>query len=694
MGTRGLLRWGVGLWLCVCGLLVGLTLPGTVARAATVPLTACDEGSLLGAISAAGPDGTVQYTTDCTVSFGPTITISKNVTLDANGHTVTFDGGNTLTLLYVGFGVTLTLNGLTFTHGRSCNFCAVVEGGAMYIPSGSTVVVTSSTFSDNSSIVGGGAIFNGGTLTVTNSTFSGNSAPLGGGILNEGRLTVTNSTFSDNSGNNGGGIANTDTLTVTNSTFFDNSAPLGGGIYTSTPATLTNTLVAHSPGGSDLGGSFSGSNNVISDGTGGLLPTNGNLLGTVATPLDPLLAPLGDYGGPTPTFALLPGSLAIDTGDQAACSALQDGTGNPLTTDQRGAGFARTVNGRCDIGAFESKGFTVTASGGSGQSTPINTAFANPLTATVTANDPNLTVTAGNVTFTVTPAPGGAQATFGPLGGCTVSADMLTATCPLDATGTATSPPLTANGTPGAYSVSATMSGIATATTFTLTNLAPLTLTPASLPSGNVGVAYSQTLAASGGTGPYTFAATGTLPPGVTLAADGTLAGTPTTAGTFPFIVTATDSGGNTGSQQYTVTIGNAVVQSVTLACGSTAAVPVGGTVTCVATAHISDGSTQPLTSGVTYTSSDPNIATVDPATGTITGMAAGTVTITASYPGVPAVQVTVTVYPPTLTGVQPPAPQGRSAGTAGGGATPPPAPGGRTGTGGSGSPPPAPTGR
>ena len=57
--------------------------------------------------------------------------------------------------------------------------------------------------------------------------------------------------------------------------------------------------------------------------------------------VDPLLGPLQDNGGPTFTQALLPGSPAIDAGDN---------TDAPLF-DQRG--FARIVNGTIDIGAYE-----------------------------------------------------------------------------------------------------------------------------------------------------------------------------------------------------------------------------------------------------------------------------------------------------------------------------------------------------
>ncbi len=62
------------------------------------------------------------------------------------------------------------------------------------------------------------------------------------------------------------------------------------------------------------------------------------------------------------------------------------------------------------------------------------------------------------------------------------------------------------------------------------------------LPDGTVGVAYSQVLTSTFGTGPRTFATTDPLPAGLTLHSDGTIDGTPTTAGTTSFDVTVTDA--------------------------------------------------------------------------------------------------------------------------------------------------------
>jgi hypothetical protein len=67
---------------------------------------------------------------------------------------------------------------------------------------------------------------------------------------------------------------------------------------------------------------------------------------------------------------------------------------------------------------------------------------------------------------------------------------------------------------------------------------------------------YSSTVSATGGWSPYSFARiSGTLPPGTTLASNGTLSGTPNTAGTYNFTVRATDADGNTADKAMTVVI-------------------------------------------------------------------------------------------------------------------------------------------
>jgi hypothetical protein len=82
-----------------------------------------------------------------------------------------------------------------------------------------------------------------------------------------------------------------------------------------------------------------------------------------------------------------------------------------------------------------------------------------------------------------------------------------------------------------------------------LTIAAPVLVTTTTLAGGTTGTAYSATLAAAGGTGSYTWSLTsGSLPAGLDLASNGTISGTPSTAQTSPFTVTATDAAGRTAT--------------------------------------------------------------------------------------------------------------------------------------------------
>ena len=106
--------------------------------------------------------------------------------------------------------------------------------------------------------------------------------------------------------------------------------------------------------------------------------------------------------------------------------------------------------------------------------------------------------------------------------------------------------------------------GITASQPLTLTVIAGLKILTASLlPTGEVSVAYSQTLGATGGAPPYTWSVTGgALPPGLTLAANGSLTGTPGTAGNFNFTVQASDSNSVTASKSIAVAIAGALTIS------------------------------------------------------------------------------------------------------------------------------------
>jgi hypothetical protein len=83
-----------------------------------------------------------------------------------------------------------------------------------------------------------------------------------------------------------------------------------------------------------------------------------------------------------------------------------------------------------------------------------------------------------------------------------------------------------------------------------------LQITPAHLPDGTVGTAYSQQLTLAGGFGAVTFTRTGgSLPDGLNLSSSGLISGTPTTAQTANFEITAVDANSATCIQQFSLTV-------------------------------------------------------------------------------------------------------------------------------------------
>ena len=98
----------------------------------------------------------------------------------------------------------------------------------------------------------------------------------------------------------------------------------------------------------------------------------------------------------------------------------------------------------------------------------------------------------------------------------------------------------------------------------TLSVIEALILQTTSLPSGNLNVAYSQTLSAIGGNGPYTWSINGNLPTGLTLdPATGLISGTPTQVGDFSFSVTVSDSNGVNINKEFQLNISDVALQQV-----------------------------------------------------------------------------------------------------------------------------------
>ena len=280
-----------------------------------------------------------------------------------SGNSATGIGGDA-----VGGGLSAFRGQVTVTDsmisGNSATSDLRAKGGGIF--TFGNVTVSNSTISGNSAVgdqASGGGIRASGDVRVTSSTISGNAASgvesgWGGGIYTDGSfrpdLTVSSSTISGNSATGdesggGGGIYGGGQVTVANSTTSGNSATGGslfgglrhgggGGIWVNDrPLTIENSIVASN---STDDGTFTD----LNPGTGPLT-VRYSLIGTAASPIDPLLGPLQDNGGPTFTHALLPGSPAINAGDSAFAP--------PPDFDQRGDPFDRVVDGRIDMGAFE-----------------------------------------------------------------------------------------------------------------------------------------------------------------------------------------------------------------------------------------------------------------------------------------------------------------------------------------------------
>ena len=350
------------------------------------------------------------FATPQTITLSSTLVLSESAgpeVIDGPSAGVVISGSNAVEVFQVDGGVTATLAGLTISGGSATYGGGIDNGGTLTV-TGSTitgdaatygggvynqgtlsiidsniadnsydggsgigiynlygaVTLVDSTIQDNTSAsygTGGGIYNYDGTLTISSSTITGNSAGyngIAGGIYNGGgTATITESTIADNLADEfGGGISNGGTLTAVNSTIaYNQGAVYGnqGGLYEYAGATATlynSILAANGQGVDDIAGAagsvVSGQYDLVGvDNTGSLINgTNGNLvIGTA----NPGLGLLAYNGGPTQTIALLAGSPAINAGSNALANEYA------LTTDQRGAGFPRIVDGVVDIGAYE-----------------------------------------------------------------------------------------------------------------------------------------------------------------------------------------------------------------------------------------------------------------------------------------------------------------------------------------------------
>lgn len=390
-------------------LLVGFAAP---ARAATDQLYASPSGS--GSCTSSSPCSIATAVTNAnaepagdavrielaggTYAIGSTlaVTFAGGVTFEpSGGSTPTLDGGGAVQVMSVAAGSTVSLRGLVIQNGSSAglgggivnNGSLIVEtstfsensaanGGGIDNAAGATLSVTKSTFSANTTTsVGGGAFINFGTAVVERSAFLTNRGSINGGAINtqpSGNTTIAESTFYGNlSGSLGGALSNLGTLNVELSTFVGNSGSGGAVIATgNNNVAWAGNIIARSTGGScsPANSAYTDSGyNLDDDGT--CLPSSrgaGSHSGTetygsstYGAVLDAYLASSpANNGGPTKTVALnvhgstsladpahtvIPPSFALPVaidGKTTACSV----------ADQRGV--HPTANLRCDIGAY------------------------------------------------------------------------------------------------------------------------------------------------------------------------------------------------------------------------------------------------------------------------------------------------------------------------------------------------------
>jgi uncharacterized repeat protein (TIGR01451 family) len=349
--------------------------------------------------------------------------IDKNLTIQGTGANRLLVGrdpasASVFRVFNIAPGANVTIRGLTISNGQAPD-----TGGG--IRNSGTLVLQDSIVSGNHADTGsGGGVFNQGTMTIINSAIVGNTASNSGGVETvSGSLFIINSTISSNSATAfGGGIqplggfVSLTNVTVTNNHADANNdgTGFGGGVMASTGITLNNTIVAGNYRGSgtstpdDIQGNVAPSssfNLVGTGGNGGLTIANGNQVNVA----NPGLGALANNGGTTPTHALLTGSPALDAGSNSLLPSDTfdvDGDGvtaEPLSTDQRGAGYLRVADSAdanttqtVDIGAYEAQvSVEDIANKSTNEDTPLSFSFNvgdASIISTVTATSSNTTL--------------------------------------------------------------------------------------------------------------------------------------------------------------------------------------------------------------------------------------------------------------------------------------------------------------
>ncbi|MEZ5426257.1 MAG: choice-of-anchor Q domain-containing protein [Pyrinomonadaceae bacterium] len=351
----------------------GLVLSLTTATRATVFTVTNLNDSGAGSLRQAILDANTQASSDViNISVTGTITLTSGQLSIANNGSLTINGPGASNLVVSGNNVSrvfqiqpsanVSINSLTVANGHlnpSPDGC----GAGIHVDQSATFILNSSVVrnnrTDDVSCAAGGGIANRlrSVATIINSTISNNYARIGAGVYNQlGTTYIINSTISNNTAKFiSSGVYGSD-IDIVNSTVSNNTTENvsnnSGTISNAdsrVPFNVINSIVANSIGAPDCyiiaDITINFQNSLVEDGSCGVINgVNGNRTG------DPNLGPLQNNGGPTPTHALLPGSIAINGGNNWLAA---DQTSQPLINDQRGSGFTRISDLTVDMGAYE-----------------------------------------------------------------------------------------------------------------------------------------------------------------------------------------------------------------------------------------------------------------------------------------------------------------------------------------------------
>ena len=335
----------------------------------------CDaQCSMREAISTASPGDTIIFSRELrggTIQLFKTLLIDKWLTIDGpNKHRITIQGNNTFRIFHIDNSSSVrvvTLDGLIIQGGNQPDG----DGGGIYMDHNhiGTLNITNCAIIGNSGQRGGGISTYYGRLFLIDSTVANNTATAdyaGGGLDADHTIVqIMNSTISGNRTTSvidgAGGIRLNrpkDWFIIGSTIAFNSSngssvSSVGGlAALAGSPGPVDNTILARNEGlNPDFYGVSSGARNSligITDYRSGFSTWGNNITGTIDAPVDPLLGSLADNGGGLPTNALLPGSPAVDSGNN---DLSVDRHGDPLTVDQRG--YIRPVNSIVDIGSYE-----------------------------------------------------------------------------------------------------------------------------------------------------------------------------------------------------------------------------------------------------------------------------------------------------------------------------------------------------